>query len=89
MSRCRFSLQLASGVLSHLSDYTGVSYLRDRLDLAAVPETRAEARPEEAPGGGWGMLKFREGALLYDHSASSVQHLDGIVAAVTKVRSSF
>lgn len=73
----RFALEAATKLLSFFSEYFGIPYPLPKSDLIAIPDFAAGAMEN------WGLITFRETALLVDEastSASSRQHVAYVVA---------
>lgn len=60
-----YALQVGVGVTKFYIEYFGVEYPIPKLDLAAIPDFNSGAMEQ------WGLITFRETALLYDESESS------------------
>ncbi|XP_046806348.1 membrane alanyl aminopeptidase-like [Lucilia cuprina] len=79
-SQTEYIFDAGKKLLKALDDYMGIPYYsmgNDKMHLAAIPDFSAGAMEN------WGLLTFRERALLYDeeHSAlSSKQYIAAIVA---------
>lgn len=72
-----FSLAFAAKVLDFYDDYFGVAYPLPKCDLVACPDFAAGAMEN------WGLITFRESALLVnekDASADTYQHVALVVA---------
>eukprot|EP01105_Mastigella_eilhardi_P026278 TRINITY_DN7505_c0_g1_i1.p1 TRINITY_DN7505_c0_g1~~TRINITY_DN7505_c0_g1_i1.p1 ORF type:complete len:898 (-),score=185.69 TRINITY_DN7505_c0_g1_i1:55-2424(-) len=62
----RFALTMAANTLHYYIEYYGVPYPLQKLDLIAVPDFAAGAMEN------WGLVTFRENALLIEEGISSV-----------------
>ncbi|XP_050744759.1 glutamyl aminopeptidase isoform X1 [Drosophila biarmipes] len=65
VEKTQYALDTASGVTAYYINYFNVSYVLPKLDLVAIPDFVSGAMEN------WGLVTFRETALLYDESTSS------------------
>lgn len=73
----RFALDTAKRILEFYNEYFGIPYPLPKLDLVAVPDFSAGAMEN------WGLVTYRENALLIDpvnSSASAYQRVAEVVA---------
>lgn len=73
----RFSLKIASEIITFFADYFGIDYPLPKADLVAVPEFAMGAMEN------WGLITFRDTALLVDEATSSAaacQHVAYVVS---------
>jgi len=61
-----FALNVATSILSYFSDFFSVGFPLPKLDLIAIPDFAAGAMEN------WGLITFRETALLVDPNSPSV-----------------
>ncbi|GAQ88892.1 aminopeptidase M1 [Klebsormidium nitens] len=61
----RFALEVAAKILSFFNDYFGIDYPLPKSDLVAIPDFAAGAMEN------WGLITFRETALLVDENTSA------------------
>ncbi|MEX0932217.1 MAG: M1 family aminopeptidase [Candidatus Saccharimonadales bacterium] len=64
--RLNFALKTATKFLNFYNDYFGIAYPLEKLDLVAIPSFGAGAMEN------WGLITFREEALLIDEEHSSL-----------------
>jgi aminopeptidase N len=62
-----FALETAVKTLEFFEDYFGVKYPLPKLDMAALPDFSAGAMEN------WGLITYREVAMLYDEASSSIE----------------
>jgi puromycin-sensitive aminopeptidase len=75
--QCAFALDVGTRVLEYFEDYFGVPYPLPKLDMAAIPDFEPGAMEN------WGLVTFREAALLFDpeHSSTAAkQRVANIIA---------
>ena len=75
--RCEFALEVSTKALEYFEDYFGIPYPLPKMDLAAIPDFEPGAMEN------WGLVTFREVALLFDPEQSSKsmkQRIVGIIA---------
>ncbi|XP_026835049.1 glutamyl aminopeptidase isoform X1 [Drosophila erecta] len=65
VEKTQYALDTAAGVTAYYINYFNVSYPLPKLDLVAIPDFVSGAMEN------WGLVTFRETALLYDESTSS------------------
>ncbi|XP_037715245.1 glutamyl aminopeptidase isoform X2 [Drosophila subpulchrella] len=65
VEKTQYALDTAAGVTAYYISYFNVSYVLPKLDLVAIPDFVSGAMEN------WGLVTFRETALLYDESTSS------------------
>ena len=65
MSQAQFALTVATRLFDYFQFFFGVSYPLPKLDLIAVPDFAAGAMEN------WGLVVFRESALLLDNNTTS------------------
>lgn len=61
----RYALEIGPKVLSHYEDFFNVKYPLPKQDMAAIPDFAAGAMEN------WGLITYRETALLYEPGVSS------------------
>eukprot|EP00211_Chloroparvula_japonica_P005190 CAMPEP_0119122522 /NCGR_PEP_ID=MMETSP1310-20130426/2751_1 /TAXON_ID=464262 /ORGANISM="Genus nov. species nov., Strain RCC2339" /LENGTH=855 /DNA_ID=CAMNT_0007112187 /DNA_START=44 /DNA_END=2608 /DNA_ORIENTATION=- len=64
-SQGKFALEVAVKAIPYYNDYFGISYPLPKMDLVAIPDFAAGAMEN------WGLVTYRETALLVDPAASS------------------
>ncbi|XP_004523070.1 membrane alanyl aminopeptidase [Ceratitis capitata] len=79
-NQTEYSFDVGRKILSALDNYFGINYYEmgnDKMDMAAIPDFSAGAMEN------WGLLTYRERALLYDQSSTTLsakQSIAGVVA---------
>lgn len=71
-----FALEVADKTISFLNDYFAIPYPLEKLDIVALPDFAAGAMEN------WGLITFRESAMLIDHQNSDLldkQHVAEVV----------
>ncbi|XP_036342052.1 membrane alanyl aminopeptidase-like [Rhagoletis pomonella] len=74
-----YSFTVGQEILDKLSDYLGIDYYsmgNDKMDMAAIPDFSAGAMEN------WGLLTYRERALLYDSNSTTLSAQQSIAAVV-------
>jgi aminopeptidase N len=72
----QFSLDFAARTLEFLDEFFGTTYPLPKCDLVAVPDFAAGAMEN------WGLITFRENALLYDPKNSAADLKEWVAAVV-------
>ncbi|XP_053945437.1 membrane alanyl aminopeptidase-like [Anastrepha ludens] len=78
-SQTEYSFNVGQNILKNLSDYFGIDYFEmgnDKMDMAAIPDFSAGAMEN------WGLLTYRERALLYDPNSTTDSAKQSIAAVV-------
>ncbi|XP_050726718.1 endoplasmic reticulum aminopeptidase 1-like isoform X3 [Eriocheir sinensis] len=77
INQADYALQVASHIFDFYQDFFGVEYPLPKLDLIAIPDFGAGAMEN------WGLITYRETALMYDrnHSSSRAQQRVAVVIA--------
>ncbi|XP_017084588.2 glutamyl aminopeptidase isoform X2 [Drosophila eugracilis] len=65
VEKTQYALDTGAGVTAYYIDYFNVSYVLPKLDMVAIPDFVSGAMEN------WGLVTFRETALLYDDATSS------------------
>ncbi|KAI8801324.1 peptidase family M1-domain-containing protein [Cladochytrium replicatum] len=73
----RFALDLSCRVLEYFSEYFDIAYPLPKCDHIAVPDFSAGAMEN------WGLITYREHALLYNEASSSANHKEGVAETVS------
>ncbi|XP_055351627.1 endoplasmic reticulum aminopeptidase 1-like [Paramacrobiotus metropolitanus] len=76
ISQTQFALDVAAKVTEFFSEFFGISYPLPKLDLAAIPDFAAGAMEN------WGLITFREKALLYDPQESGLNQMEYVATVV-------
>ena len=71
-----YAADIGPRILSHYEDLFGEPFPLPKQDLVAVPDFAAGAMEN------WGLVVFRENALLYEEGVSSVVGLDWVALVV-------
>lgn len=72
----RFALDVAKRSIEFFEEYLGVPYSLPKLDLLAVPDFASGAMEN------WGLITFRENALLYDPEKSAISAKQYVASTV-------
>lgn len=72
----QFSLEVASKALAYYEDYFGVGYPLPKMDLIAIPDFLSGAMEN------WGLVTYRENALLVDPNNSSTDTKQNVALVV-------
>ncbi|KAJ1544061.1 hypothetical protein HK405_008920, partial [Cladochytrium tenue] len=75
-SLCQLALDSAARILEYFESAFGIAYPLPKLDLVAIPDFAAGAMEN------WGLVTFRESALLFDENSSSPSDKELVVASV-------
>jgi aminopeptidase N len=75
-SLANFALDTATKVLDYFEDYFGINYPLKKLDLMALPDFASGAMEN------WGLITFRETALLVDKKNSSITNQSWVALIV-------
>ncbi|KAM4809421.1 leucyl-cystinyl aminopeptidase [Rhinophrynus dorsalis] len=76
MDQVQYALDAAVKLLEYYTKYFGIKYPLSKLDLVAIPDFQAGAMEN------WGLITFREIALLYNENTSSVLDKQGITTVI-------
>ncbi|KAH8382119.1 hypothetical protein KR009_002030 [Drosophila setifemur] len=71
-----FALEFAAAVTEYYIQYYQVAYPLPKLDMAAIPDFASNAMEH------WGLVTYRETALLYDPTSSSTANKQSIAAVL-------
>lgn len=77
IEKVEFALEFGAAVTEYYIQYYQVAYPLTKLDMAAIPDFNSNAMEH------WGLVTYRETALLYDESYSSTwnkQSIAGVLA---------
>lgn len=72
----RFALEVAPKVLDFFENYFGIAYPLNKLDLVALPDFASAAMEN------WGLITFRETALLMDKRHTAFQNMQWIALVI-------
>ncbi|XP_022221899.2 glutamyl aminopeptidase [Drosophila obscura] len=76
LSKVEFALEFGAAVTEYYIQYYKVPYPLTKLDMAAIPDFSSNAMEH------WGLVTYRETALLYDASFSSTLNKQSIAAVL-------
>ncbi|XP_062127173.1 glutamyl aminopeptidase [Drosophila sulfurigaster albostrigata] len=76
LSKVQFALDFGAAVTEYYIQYFKVAYPLPKLDMAAIPDFASNAMEN------WGLLTYRETALLYDDDYSSTYNKQSIAAVL-------
>jgi len=76
-SRLPFSLDVAIKCLDFFEDYFGIKYPLAKLDMVAIPEFASGAMEN------WGLVTYRETAMLFDDANSSLTTKRRVIEVIT------
>ncbi|XP_054161981.1 aminopeptidase N-like [Oppia nitens] len=71
-----YSLKVGPKLLKYYEDYFNISYPLPKMDMVAVPDLNAGAMEN------WGLIIYRETAMLYDETVSSSHNLQRVATVV-------
>lgn len=75
--RLQFSLDVGVRCLEYFEDYFDIHYPLPKLDMVAIPEFAAGAMEN------WGLVTYRETAMLFDESQSSLTTKRRVIEVIT------
>ncbi|KAI8799726.1 peptidase family M1-domain-containing protein [Cladochytrium replicatum] len=73
----RFALEVSCRVLEYFSEYFDIAYPLPKCDHVAIPDFSAGAMEN------WGLITYREHALLYSEASSSADHKQRVAYVVS------
>lgn len=76
LDKVDFALEFGAAVTEYYIQYYNVAYPLPKLDMAAIPDFSSNAMEH------WGLVTYRETALLYDSSSSSTANKQSIAAVL-------
>jgi len=71
-----YALKIAGKILRHYEEFFGIEYPLPKMDMIALPDFNAGAMEN------WGLITYRETAMLYDESVSSVANKQRVAVVV-------
>jgi aminopeptidase N len=71
-----YALRIADKILRHYEDFFGIEYPLPKMDMIALPDFNAGAMEN------WGLVTYRETAMLYDEKSSSVPNKQRVAVVV-------
>lgn len=71
-----YSLKIAGQILRYYEQFFGIEYPLPKMDMIALPDFNAGAMEN------WGLITYRETAMLYDESSSSVANKQRVAVVV-------
>lgn len=69
-------MQIASKILNHYEEFFGIEYPLPKMDMIALPDFNAGAMEN------WGLITYRETAMLYDERSSSIANKQRVAVVV-------
>ncbi|OCU02290.1 hypothetical protein XELAEV_18008052mg [Xenopus laevis] len=72
----KYALDSTVKLLDFYSNYYGIEYPLEKLDLVAIPDFQAGAMEN------WGLITFRETTLLYKENSSSIEDKQSITTVI-------
>ncbi|XP_061399843.1 glutamyl aminopeptidase [Musca vetustissima] len=76
LSKAEYAADTAAAVIDFFINYYKVEYPLPKLDMAAIPDFSSNAMEN------WGLVTYREAALLYDRSMSSTWNKQRVAAVI-------
>lgn len=76
LSKVKFALDFGIAVTEYYIQYFKIPYPLPKLDMAAIPDFQSNAMEH------WGLVTYRETALLYDENYSSTLNKQSIAAVL-------
>lgn len=71
-----YALKIAGKILRHYEDFFGIEYPLPKMDMIALPDFNAGAMEN------WGLITYRETAMLYDERSSSISNKQRVAVVV-------
>lgn len=76
VDKLSYALNVGVGITEFYIDYFNVSYPLPKLDMAAIPDFASGAMEN------WGLVTYRETALLYDEAISSTSNKQSVATVI-------
>ncbi|XP_031332735.1 glutamyl aminopeptidase-like isoform X3 [Photinus pyralis] len=76
INKTAFALDVGSSVMEYFIKYFGIPYPLPKLDLIAIPDFISGAMEH------WGLVTFRETALLFDNKISSAKNMQRVASVI-------
>lgn len=76
MHTAEYALKIAGRILRHYESFFGIEYPLPKMDMIALPDFNAGAMEN------WGLITYRETAMLYDETSSSVANKQRVAVVV-------
>ncbi|GLV31099.1 uncharacterized protein CBL_12173 [Carabus blaptoides fortunei] len=76
LNKTQFALEVAANVTKYYVDYFGIEYPLPKLDMIAIPDFVSGAMEH------WGLVTYRETALLYDEASSNAANKARVATVV-------
>ncbi|KAF5308640.1 hypothetical protein FQR65_LT06101 [Abscondita terminalis] len=76
VNKTKFALDVGKGVMEYFIQYFGIPYPLPKLDLIAIPDFVSGAMEH------WGLVTFRETALLFDEEMGSTKNKQRVAAVI-------
>nr|XP_022919548.1 glutamyl aminopeptidase-like isoform X1 [Onthophagus taurus] len=77
LDKTDYALSVGKGVIEYFNGYFGLDYPLPKLDMAAIPDFVSGAMEH------WGLVTFRETALLYDSKISSTANKQRVATVIS------
>lgn len=76
VNKVEYALNVGAGITEYYIEYFNISYPLPKLDMAAIPDFVSGAMEH------WGLVTYRETALLYDKTISSSSNQQRVATVV-------
>uniref|UniRef100_A0A1B6GWM4 Aminopeptidase n=2 Tax=Proconiini TaxID=565685 RepID=A0A1B6GWM4_9HEMI len=77
LGQARYALDVGPKILRHFEDYFGIKFPLPKIDMVALPDFSAGAMEN------WGLITYRETAMLYDQVVSTRRNKQRIATVVS------
>ncbi|CAH0778351.1 unnamed protein product [Bemisia tabaci] len=76
LAQAHYSLEIGPRILEYFEEYFGIKYPLPKIDMIALPDFQAGAMEN------WGLITYRETAMLYQQETSSMSQKERVVTVV-------